>query len=661
MFKKITKIIMIVVIFGFSINNINADYFNIDTVEEIDIKPNSSIINQYSNYVNYVKNYSDKAIYSLAPIAIKYNIIFYIRTLSNPTISVNYYAKAFNPDTGVIIKNNDNVNVGDKINFSLKTFEDTDIVWNGTGYYADSPYGRWTDLETVPSYKCSNNDYFGESKNVVGTTQLHETHYKPFLINKPNYSIQHNGSAQLDCSNNGFDCVVESGGNINSNIVIDETIGKFYYQYRKLDSNLFGHGACAYSNITSKVDRSDLSSNVYEYSFRGFTYDNYYILKDPSQSPTFVHTVPQQTINFNLAVGEPGPIIDPPTVSGPPQGFVGNPYSFDVNGTHPESKDIRFGLDFTNSTFSSINVYSPISGFAPSTETQSVNKTYSSPGFNYVSAITNDIDNVSSGPSSPHTIEIFNKPEVTLTADPSSVTDESSNSTLTWNSTGADSCVSDDFNTAGDTSGTVLVTLNSETTYTVSCTKTLSTGEEGTISENITIGYNSVPSRCEIISLNVEDTIPTTESALCKDGRLSGPIEGGNGWTWNCGIDSCSAVCPPDSVINSEGFCALNDFSGDIQILDWKLNPGVVSTQSDSCGASANIITTNFASTTCSVISDFRESIKTFQPDSGDYNYSIDADLYPRESYKISCSIDDSIQVESNYKKCYVNPTFKEF
>jgi len=656
MIKKFTKGILVLVLLFSSSNVVNASYTTyFNPVDYLDQNPKSEITNQYSNYVNYTKNYSNTGLYGLGATSYNYGVIYYPKVISNPTISVNYYSKVVNPDTGVVIKNGDNVNVGDKINFYLKTFEDTDIVWNGTGYVADTPYGRWINTDRSPesNERCTPEDFFGYF-GYSGYISNFFVHY-PFLVIKPSYTIHHNGTAQLICTDNNFKCTVLSTGTIDSDITISETTGKMYFQWYY--SEISRINSCYYTNLPVKIDLPSISSNVYNYN----NYNNYYMLRDPSKSPTFVHTVPQQTINFNLAVGEPGPIIDPPTVSGPPQGFVGNPYSFDVNGTHPESKDIRFGLDFTNSTFSSINVYSPISGFAPSTETQSVNKTYSSPGFNYVSAITNDIDNVSSGPSSPHTIEIFNKPEVTLTADPSSVTDESSNSTLTWNSTGADSCVSDDFNTAGDTSGTVLVTLNSETTYTVSCTKTLSTGEEGTISENITIGYNSVPSRCEIISLNVEDTIPTTESALCKDGRLSGPIEGGNGWSWNCGIDSCSAVCPPDSVINSEGFCALNDFSGDIQILDWKLNPGVVSTQSDSCGASANIITTNFASTTCSVISDFRESIKTFQPDSGDYNYSIDADLYPRESYKISCSIDDSIQVESNYKKCYVNPTFKEF
>jgi hypothetical protein len=95
-------------------------------------------------------------------------------------------------------------------------------------------------------------------------------------------------------------------------------------------------------------------------------------------------------------------------------------------------------------------------------------------------------------------------PTASLSASPTSITGGSS-STLTWGSTNATSCTGTNFSTGSATSGSVLVSPNSSTTYSVSCT-----GPGGTSSVSnatVTIIGSATISATDIVC-NTESDLP---------------------------------------------------------------------------------------------------------------------------------------------------------
>lgn len=79
-------------------------------------------------------------------------------------------------------------------------------------------------------------------------------------------------------------------------------------------------------------------------------------------------------------------------------------------------------------------------------------------------------------------------PTVSFSAAPSAITDVDS-TTLTWSSTNADSCSGNGFSTGSKTAGSVTVSPNSNTTYTISCE-----GKGGEISSSALVTVTQAPS-----------------------------------------------------------------------------------------------------------------------------------------------------------------------
>ena len=680
MIKSLIKIVLVVGFILVQSGTVNAQFW----ATKLDLKPKTEIKNNYPFYINNTQNYKGKGLYTWGPVsgASKTSMV-----LSEPSISVNYYAKIEN-DTGEKLSKDSIVNVGDKISFSLKPFGNTDIVWNGLGYWWDTPYGRWTDTDRPP-----NSDERWQSQDYVATIRALGTDhmYTPFMVVKPEYSIHHNGSAQLDCPNSDFDCEVKTSGTIDSNLVIGEATGKFYYQTNHISTGFYPGGP-RYTNIPMKIDSKGIGGNVFH---GGFVVGSRH-LRNWYGTPTFIHTVPQQTINFKLtAQNDSGLTVDPPSISGPTEGFVGERYTFNIQGTYPEiesltlfddilelaskfmaaataygndepqknlKKPIKFLIDSINPTFTSIDSRTD----RTATGFQTYSKTFTDTGINYITAVSEAEDEYSSRsqPSDTHAIEIYPRPEITLTATPDEIVGEGQ-TTIKWNATNADECSSSDVVTNDNTSGEETQTISNTKTYTVECSRTLNSGESTSVTASVTV---DVLNACAITgSIDQGSTISTSESDLCiNNARLTNLKAESNGWTWSCNSVSCDASCDGGAPI-IDGACGIEIDPIDVDInVGFDMKTAVVSDDDKSCVAEWGVTTNDYANTYCSIVNDSSDTIENILlSDNGEIIGTIDDGLAPRNSYKLVCEYNDGMSptqsFSTDYERCILNPTFKEF
>ncbi|MBI5405815.1 hypothetical protein HY972_02155, partial [Candidatus Kaiserbacteria bacterium] len=138
------------------------------------------------------------------------------------TSSITYQVDAINADTGMPIQNGTNIPIGTRVQFVPKPFGGTDIFWNGTGGYNDSPYGNWGSGSPA---------YLTTADSVVGPVDL----YVGLNVAQPSVTIAHSGTATVNCTNNGFLCTVTGAGSIISTVTFGATsgtmAGKFYKQF----------------------------------------------------------------------------------------------------------------------------------------------------------------------------------------------------------------------------------------------------------------------------------------------------------------------------------------------------------------------------------------------------------------------------------------------
>lgn len=641
-------LVLLVLLVAFTFINDVSSWFRIsvesEKTSELNLNPDSEKINQYPFYVNHKENYAGKAIFGLGPGGVSYGITWWGRVIDSPIISTNYYAKVTDI-LGNNLTNNQVVPMGSEISFELKDFEDTDIVWNGTGWLFDTPYGRWVDSHRAPTQKCAQHDYIGDVRLFLnGSPYYNLKQYAPFLVKEPNYSIEHEGTAQLDCTDDGFNCSVVSPGTIDSKIVINETTGKFYYQYT---NGGYYYNSCGYTNTPMKIENLS-SSNVYEYP----GHENYLMLRNGNNSSQFIHQVPQQTINFNFDVVG-GSNIEPPVVSGPDEVFVGEQAEYTIVGEHPDDKDIQFGTyyDGVSGGFTSYGTPDP-------DLTQTVTKEYNSQGIKEFKAITKDIDGSYSLFSNIAQTTVRPLPDVNLSLDKDEIVYGES-TTLTWSADYADTCWSDDFETNNNTSGSIEVSPNSSKAYEVTCDSPYDASVE--VSEQDTL--NIIPAECRNVSVGTNGSIPTDTAGLCDTGVLTdGPNESTGEWEWRCGNTQCSASCPDGQIVdpNNGGQCVDGATNVVVDVTDWEFNPRIVGEADDSCTAAWD--TSQFShpdETICKIVSNTGDEIPV-DTLSGEHS----SDILPGNSYRMSCrfvyGVTD-VSSESEEQSCVLNPDFSEF
>lgn len=89
--------------------------------------------------------------------------------LSGETVNVAYHANLVNVDTGAPIPDNANVPIGTRIKIDPVTYGPSDISWMGTGYSLDSPFGYWVANAGPTSKACHAEDYLNAAIDYFGT------------------------------------------------------------------------------------------------------------------------------------------------------------------------------------------------------------------------------------------------------------------------------------------------------------------------------------------------------------------------------------------------------------------------------------------------------------------------------------------------------------
>ncbi|MCI5108302.1 MAG: hypothetical protein MRY49_00455, partial [Candidatus Pacebacteria bacterium] len=261
-----------------------------------------------------------------------------------------------------------------------------------------------------------------------------------------------------------------------STIVIDETYGHYYLDWSAV---VFYFPHYCFRNLHPLVINDTGESRV--------------VLDESAD--TFTHIVPEQNINILLNTQVDGD-LPAPDISGPNKGLIDKVYTFTISGEHPELLPIRFGIDWINSIFTTVNKYTDYT----ENGSQEVGKSYSTTGNKKIHAISQDENNLNS-PSSPvHNIDIGPWPEADLDADRTLI-EEGESVSLTWSSEHAESCDGINFNTNGNTDGSVSVSPSSSTEYGVECVSSYDATEKATSYVTITVGEAESPIACGDIPL----------------------------------------------------------------------------------------------------------------------------------------------------------------
>jgi hypothetical protein len=202
--------------------------------------------------------------------------------LINPNITVKYFSKITNVDTGQEVLDGSNVSVGTHLNVSFVPHDYKDVSWNGTGYAVDTPYGGWT-IGAIKPNSFSNNwftpdphdqsrpdlyggclsdywvDYF--YNNLIPYVDPWGSYYVALMVNPPTKTINTSG---LQCdpiseppnwyTGGKMNCIVNSSGPINVNFNFGQTFGKFYEKWWLAGYGGYYSGGCYGANVPLSAD-----------------------------------------------------------------------------------------------------------------------------------------------------------------------------------------------------------------------------------------------------------------------------------------------------------------------------------------------------------------------------------------------------------------------
>ncbi len=322
--------------------------------------------------------------------------IRYTAVIFNPIFQVTYVANVRNLDTNTLLQDGDIVPVGARIRFEPKAYEDTDTFWFRTGGTNDSPYGYFTTGAAPPSNGCAAADYIysSETRN-YGYFTGNNYNYTSFTVAPPqSVSVEQFGLANLSCDNSGKECVINSGGTIQSRVSFQDTIGKTYISYRHEN----GRTSCSFR--TGGLD----------------------------------FPIPAQTIPFTFTAVDANPNNHPPetpVISGPTAGRTDKQYAFSVKASDPDGDDIRYGFDWNSDNV--VDQWMPATGTVASGTAQSASHMWISDGIKTFQVLAQDSNNQNS-PFASHSITL-----VTCAANYGDTCTSSPN-TCGMTSTGAISC-----------------------------------------------------------------------------------------------------------------------------------------------------------------------------------------------------------------------------
>jgi len=425
-----------------------------------------------------------------------------VRALGNPNVSVTYNA-IVSDSTGanaVLLNDGANIPVGTKLKFSPVPHKNTDISWFGTGYNEDSPYGHWVSFALKP-----------QGSMCVSENLVSYGIYSPFSVDQPNVSFRHSGTAQLSCDAIGSECVVTSPGTIQSQVVFENTYGKFYWaRGNEIKTTIYGGNTITYMTGCEEVS----------------------VPLTTSQGKAYLFQVPEVFVPFSLTAVSSSNPPTPPTITGPVTGVINQSYPFIFGGSiDPDGDMIRYEVDWNMDGI--VDQLLPGTGYTASGSSQSGPYTWASLGSKAFQAKACDNQGACSGWTQ-HAIVISNTiiaeepPVLNFSADSTSLIPGNSGTTLRWTVMNVNGCTaSGNWNGAKDFTP---VTEHSELTgplasgsYTYTMTCTASSGS-GSITKSVTISVGSVADTCTYITAtcnasNCGKTVSNTK--FCTQGGVA--------------------------------------------------------------------------------------------------------------------------------------------
>lgn len=367
--------------------------------------------------------------------------------LANTRAHTTYTAAVYDEESGVLIAENGNVSVGQKLILEFATPQYSDISWfatpgavvrnNAVTVYGDSPYGEWQAGAQEPTI-IGQDDFFGrvltqitgrtvisgngEAGGGSGLTSIpiayvYENVYAALTVEYPTKSIV--VPSGLSCGPLSGDsstvrrmsCTVTESGVLTPVFTVENTFGKFY-TYRRAATRPFYVTEKPYFTLTS-------AGLPYTATISGATMP-YALTAQPNNAPS-------------------APTITEASETGTSDACVFTDVALTLTATDPDNNNIRFGIDSNNDA--TIDQWVPSNGtYVPAGTSLDFVQSWQTAGEKTIRVITQDEFGLTSAEST-FTLTVSDTgactptdlPETLLTADDYDV-NLGHTTTYTWSS-----------------------------------------------------------------------------------------------------------------------------------------------------------------------------------------------------------------------------------
>lgn len=252
--------------------------------------------------------------------------------------------------------------------------------WVGTGGTYDSPYGRWdSSAKSCTTYS----DCYGI--NTIYGSFYRIIYQGDMAITPPSFSI----------SGSGLTCGTTLGG-----VRTSGPYNAFMCQY--VPSPTYCATVVSYSPfyadcVVTALSGESITMNVAYPSASGAMRAGEFVSYDSGSTATYSRSgglsfsVPAQAISFSFVAAPPSSPPTTPTVTYQNPSLVNTPVDFTVTSTDADGDNIRYGFDWDRNN--TIDEWVPSVGYVSSGTSQTVSHTWSTTGYKYFNAKTQDINN----------------------------------------------------------------------------------------------------------------------------------------------------------------------------------------------------------------------------------------------------------------------------
>ncbi len=224
------------------------------------------------------------------------------------------------------------VNTGDTITFT-PDFTTTDISFNGTGSYSDSPYGTWgspSNYELISTF----------AHPMFGTIRI----YAALGISKPSPTVaKTGGSGTATCV--GLSCTVNTAGTLTFRVTYPATTGSVKLGFNKAlrgsGANIWYEAGTTYLPLpglkTVQVGCPNNSPNTEAEDKQCY---------NAALSNQFVLSVPAQTIDFSFTAAAPNAAPNMPTITTITAAPAGSASDFSFRAADPDGDALHYEIDW---------------------------------------------------------------------------------------------------------------------------------------------------------------------------------------------------------------------------------------------------------------------------------------------------------------------------